>query len=173
LDADRIVTPHYFGNTKLTEGDMVGALTEAFGEASDAKSKAELRTRLQQVAAVLSAEAKLPAQADADRQDTAILAAGAKLLSGELNCTECHRFHDEGELGSAPDLTGYGSRDWLQGMIANPQHPRFYPEERNDRMPAFCESQQNPDGNLLTTHELNLLVDWLRGDWYHPADATP
>ena len=65
------------------------------------------------------------------------VAAGAALIKDQAGCTNCHHFHDEGSLGSAPDLTGYGSREWLIGMISNPEHERFY-GDKNDRMPAFA-----------------------------------
>ncbi len=164
LDRDQIASPRYFGNTKLAAGDMASAVTDVFDSADDAQAKAELRTQLQKVARALSAQAALPSQAGLDKRDAPTIAEGTKLLSVELGCTECHRFGDQGELGSAPDLTGYGSKAWLKGMIANPQHERFYPKELNDRMPAFAESQQNSAGNILTARELDLLVDWLRGD---------
>ncbi|TXT32333.1 MAG: cytochrome b/b6 domain-containing protein, partial [Planctomycetota bacterium] len=62
-------------------------------------------------------------------------------------------------------------------MIGNPQHERFYSGDRNDRMPAFAEDAEHPERNLVSPRELNLLVDWLRGDWYEPptnsASAKP
>jgi len=94
------------------------------------------------------------------------------LLAGSVSCTDCHKFHDQGELGSAPDLTGYGSREWLLGMIDNPQHERFYSGDRNDRMPAFADDSEHPERNLLSPRELSLLVDWLRGDWYEPPTTS-
>ena len=54
----------------------------------------------------------------------------------------CHHFHDAGDLGTAPDLTGYGSREWMIGMISDPEHERFY-GEKNDRMPAFASGGQS------------------------------
>jgi ubiquinol-cytochrome c reductase cytochrome b subunit len=127
-----------------------------------------MRDELKLVAQALSAEAALPRSAAADHDAQAPIAAGRELLTGKLACTDCHKFGDKGALGSAPDLTGYGSREWLLGMIANPQHDRFYPGDRNDRMPAFAEDTEHPERNLLSPRELQLLVDWLRGDWYEP-----
>ncbi len=72
----------------------------------------------------------------------------------------CHLYHDEGET-EAPDLTGYGSRQWLIDFISNPAHERFY-GEANDRMPAFAESTEDPLRNLLSQQELEMIVDWLR-----------
>jgi hypothetical protein len=55
-----------------------------------------------------------------------------------MRCTECHQFRKTDEDASAPDLTGYGSREWLIGIINDPTHDRFY-GKRNDRMPGLCE----------------------------------
>ncbi len=49
-------------------------------------------------------------------------------------------------------------------MISNPQRERFYAGDRNDRMPAFVVDPANANGNLLTPRELDLLVEWLRGE---------
>ena len=35
------------------------------------------------------------------------------------SCTDCHKFRDTGNLGSAPDLTGWGSKDWLVRFIGD------------------------------------------------------
>ena len=47
-------------------------------------------------------------------------------------CIECHDIDSEDE-GSAPDLTGYGSREWLIAFIENPEDQRFY-GKKNDRI---------------------------------------
>ena len=76
-----------------------------------------------------------------------------------------HKFHDSGEDPTGPDLTGYGSRQWLIDFISNPAHERFY-GKRNDRMPAFGEEKQ------LDPRAIGLIADWLRGDWYEPEIAS-
>jgi ubiquinol-cytochrome c reductase cytochrome b subunit len=167
LDPNRIVSEHFFGQTKFAEGEMVSKIQELFDGLDEAEA-AKMRDELKLVAQALSAEAALPRSAAADHDAQAPIAAGRELLTGKLACTDCHKFGDKGALGSAPDLTGYGSREWLLGMIANPQHDRFYPGDRNDRMPAFAEDTEHPERNLLSPRELQLLVDWLRGDWYEP-----
>ncbi len=117
-------------------------------------------------------EAKLQSQTEADKRDAAQIAEGVKLIKGDLSCTECHKHGEEGELGSAPDLTGYGSREWLAGIISDPKHERFYPEDRNDRMPAFASDPKQPQQNILSPRELDLLVSWLRSEWKdEPAAA--
>ena len=51
------------------------------------------------------------------------------------------------------------------GIIANPAHPRFYGKD-NDRMPAFG------DDKLLTPEQIELVTDWLRGEWYEGESAN-
>jgi ubiquinol-cytochrome c reductase cytochrome b subunit len=171
LDAERIAGPHYFGNTKFADGDMVDSIKEAYKNADGAEHLGELQGQLDKVAWALSAEARLPLQVAADQRDQPAIAEGVALLTGELSCTDCHRYRDQGELGSAPDLTGYGSREWLIGMMKNPQHERFYPGDRNDGMPAFAADSQHPENNVLSPRELDLLADWLRHDWYGSPES--
>ena len=101
----------------------------------------------------------MPAQRSLEAKDNAVVAHGRIAITNEvMNCTECHQFRRQDENAIAPDLTGYGSRDWLIAMITDPKHPRFY-GRRNDRMPAFVEQ------NILTKEQVALLADWLRGDF--------
>ena len=169
LDPEKFGSSHYFGNTKFADGDMAGKLREMFDGAED---RPKLREQLALAARALAAEAQLPAHAAADRRDANQIAAGLELIHGELACTDCHRHREAGELGSAPDLSGYGSREWLAGIISNPQHERFYPDDHNDRMPAFASDAQQPQQNILSPLELDLLVAWLRGDWYEVEPSS-
>ena len=70
------------------------------------------------------------------------------------------------DFGGAPDLTGWGTREWIVGIINDPSHERFY-GEMNDRMPSFGKSE-NGATSMLTTKEVELLADWLRESWYRP-----
>ena len=164
LDPARVDSPHYFGGSKQKTGKMVKFVKEDIAE-FDAAQKAQL----QKLIIGLSAEAGLKAQSAADTRDAVVIAEGRKLVSSTaMNCTDCHKFHADGtDDPSAPDLTGYGSREWLLAFISDPSHARFY-GERNDRMPAY-----GPD-KILTAAEIGLVTDWLRGEWYGPkADKTP
>ena len=78
-----------------------------------------------------------------------------------FSCTDCHKFRGKGNLGNGPELTGYGSRQWLMGIISDPAHRRFY-GSKNDRMPAYAAAA-DPAKNLLSDEELGILADWLRG----------
>ena len=51
---------------------------------------------------------------------TTRVAAGREAIVNEFACIDCHKFRDDGELGLAPDLTGYASREWLTAFISNP-----------------------------------------------------
>jgi ubiquinol-cytochrome c reductase cytochrome b subunit len=117
----------------------------------------------------LSAEAKLVAQReqDAKAEQDQTLQSGREAIGTAIKdqaCTDCHKFRDAGDLGSAPDLTGYGSYEWLRAFIADPKHERFYREDGNDRMPSFAKNADDPLQNLLSNHDLDMLVRWLRGD---------
>jgi ubiquinol-cytochrome c reductase cytochrome b subunit len=153
LDPKQVDGPDMFGHTKHKAGDMVTFVKDDLvnKSADDVKK----------LVIVLSAQAALPNQAAADKADAETIKQGKKLLE-TLTCIDCHKFDDLGALGSAPDLTNYGSRQWLIDFISDPAHERFY-GENNDNMPAFYKDPANPKNNKLTRRELEMLVDWLRG----------
>ena len=160
LDPQRVDSLHYFGGTKFKAGDMAKYVKDDIASFSK-----EQKQELLKGIAALSAQAKLNSQHDADHRDEAMIAEGTKALVGAtLGCMDCHKFQDKGEEGG-PELTGYGSREWLIAFIGNPGHERFY-GERNDRMPAYAEEKS------LSNEDIALVADWLRGDWYEPPKRT-
>ncbi len=160
LDPTKISSPHYFGATKFKDGKMA-----KFVKKEIAKFSPEQKANLQKVIAALSAEAQLPAQNASDNQDAALIAEGQKLIPGGMGCTECHQYRKKDEDATAPDLTGYGSRAWIVGLLTDPGHPNYYGKS-NDKMPAFGAKQ------MLDAQAMSLLADWLRGQWYVPANAA-
>jgi hypothetical protein len=113
----------------------------------------------------------LPDQREQDKTDSGMITEGRTLLADDaFGCLGCHRFHDKGEEGLAPVLTGWHSRDWLIGIISNPAHIQYY-GENNDRMPAFGAGEEGAAG-ILTERQIGMLADWLRQDWYEPEAAT-
>src|SRR5689334_3091702 len=111
------------------------------------------KARPKAVVAALSAEAALPSQAEGDRAAAAdgTIAEGRRGMGEGLesaSCTDCHKFRDQGDLGSAPDLTGWASKDCLVQFITDPTHERFY-RETNDRMPSFGKSGGGPTKQAL------------------------
>jgi ubiquinol-cytochrome c reductase cytochrome b subunit len=119
---------------------------------------------LQKVIIALSAEAELPSQREMDRRDKDAIEEGRNLIVDDFGCIDCHKFRDKGKLGMAPDLTGYGSKAWIAAFTADPKSKRFY-GEKNERMPSYAESDDTSK-NLLSPHSLDMLSDWLRGDWF-------
>lgn len=171
LDPEQVAGPHYFGDTAHNEGDMVTFVKDTIGsQLADLEGEelAAMQKRIEDISFALAAEAgtlreKTP---EAEQRIEAGRAAIVDIDS-DVSCVSCHKFGDEGDLGMAPDLTGYASREWLTAFISDPAHERFYPET-NDRMPAFAPNADNPTANRLSAEELRLLVDWLRGEWYEP-----
>ena len=157
LDPEQVAGPAYFGNTAHAEGDMVSYVTDDMTDA-DTWSGDQINA----VAAALAAEAAVHGD---EPLDAALVEQGRALMADEERCGMCHRAGDnETDLGAAPDLAGWGGRDWLVGIISDPNHERFYPET-NDRMPSFGVAEE---GGVppLSDQQIGLIADWLRGEWY-------
>ena len=172
LDPKTIAGPHYFGNTAFKESDMVTWVTDTIGsQLAELKGDelAAYRRKIEDVAIAVSAESGLAVAAAAEEESR--VAAGREAIVNEFACIDCHKFRENGELGLAPDLTGYASREWLTAFISNPKHERFY-SETNDRMPAFAPTPDNPAANRLSPEGLELIVSWLRGEWYEQKPIT-
>jgi ubiquinol-cytochrome c reductase cytochrome b subunit len=151
LDPARISTTNYFGGTKFADSKMAKFVKKEFSNLTPEK-----KAQLEQVIAALAAEGTdIPSGSAATNQvDT--FAEGRRLIaSPEMRCTECHQFHKTDEEANGPDLTAWGSHEWIVGMIGDPAHARFY-GKRNDRMPAFAKQQ------ILDAREIGLLAEWLR-----------
>jgi len=159
LNPDSVDTPHYFGGSDHDNGQMVRYVTRRVPRFTP-----EQLDQLQLVLKAVSAEAALPYQAELDSTEMADIEAGrAAIIEEPIECTECHTFREfVNEDPDGPTLTGWGSREWMMGIVGNPEHPRYYGED-NDRMPAFL------DDGVLTERQIGLVVDWLRQDWYRPA----
>jgi len=152
LDPEGFISPKFFGNTKHESGRMAGFLEDELEDMDE-----DTKDMLNKIIIALSAEANLPAQREADIRDKEMIAEGHELMGSDgLDCTNCHTFHRSGKP-KAPDLTGYGSREWMLGIIHDPSHDRFY-GSKNDGMPAF-----GADGQL-THRQMELIVDWIRSE---------
>ncbi len=179
LNPKSVADRDHFGyeGSPFAEGDMVTFVNDAISDEMSDEERQAAEDALLKVADVLLLEAgmerlyhpkaieSLEVQAEEGRE---LMTTGlAELTGAGLNCTDCHKFHDAGDVGSAPDLTGYMSRQWMIDFIRNPAAERFY-GDRNDRMPAFAP-HDDPQLNQLDDKSLELIVDWLRGDWRRPA----
>jgi ubiquinol-cytochrome c reductase cytochrome b subunit len=151
LHPDHITSSNILGGTRFKEGKMV-----KFVKKDVAAFTPEQKQQLDNVIKAVSAEAQLLSQSAVDKTDAAAIEQGRQLATTEtMRCTECHQFRKADESATAPDLTGWASREWITAMIKNPSHARFY-GKRNDRMPAFG------DEGILDEHQIQLLVQWLR-----------
>ena len=159
LDPKQVAGPAYFGNTAHKEDDMVNFVQNDLTDADTWKPD-----DIEAVIAAMAAEAGLAAAGTAP----AVIEKGRGLVADGERCGACHRFTpNELAHGSAPDLTGWGSREWLVGIIVDPTHERFYGDS-NDRMPSFGKAAEG-SAPILTGRQIGLIADWLRGDWYRPA----
>lgn len=155
LHADTILTARYWGGTYHAEGDMAMWLADHIPEGED-----EVTMR-QNVVLALSAQAKLSSQAEVDGRDSARIALGTAFIRNtDYGCASCHTFEDVGT--DSPDLTGWASRDWMIAFVNDPAHPRFFGRD-NDRMPSYGVEKS------LTQKEIEMVVDWIRGEWYTPG----
>jgi len=157
LDPKQVSGPKYFGGSKQKTGKMAGFVKETFAELDEDQKKG-----LAMAVAAVSAEAHLACQKEMDAKDAKMIEEGRKQII-EFGCTDCHKYRDKAGAG-APDLTGYGSPEWLSGIIRNPADKRFY-GSTNDRMPAYAGSA-DPAQNALNPHQIEMLTNWLRGEWY-------
>lgn len=159
FDPKEVVGPKHWGGSALKDGDMVAWIMEHVTDDMSAGAKDSLN----KVQLALSAEAGLKSQAAADIRDSALIAEGRAIMRDtKAGCAECHQVHEfKGETGGGPDLTGYGSREWLKAFISDPAHERFF-GDNNDRMPSFGKEK------TLTDREIGLIADWIRGEWFEP-----
>ena len=157
LDPKQVAGPAYYGNTAHKDGDMVSFVQNDLTDADTWKPD-----DIEAVAVALAAEAG-HAAADAARIEK-----GRGLIADGERCGSCHAFGGNGtEAGAAPDLVGWGGRDWLVGIITDPAHARFYGDS-NDRMPRFGVGREG-GAPVLSRREIELVADLLRGDWYRSA----
>lgn len=173
LDAGVVASDDYLGyqDSPFAEGDMASFVRDSWPADGLHEMKSEALAAPAVIRAALVAESGVAHRGvpPADWQKS--VEAGRILLTGKLadvldsgtSCVDCHKFHEHGELGMAPDLTGYMSREWMIDFIKNPAAERFY-GDRNDRMPAFAPHDEERL-NQLDQKSIELIVDWLRGEW--------
>jgi ubiquinol-cytochrome c reductase cytochrome b subunit len=179
LNEETVASAHYLGyeGSPFAEGDMVTFVRDAIGEGMSDEDKSAAQYAMLVVERALWAESGLMPEhiqqqtaKEIDEGKELMKGKLAEIIDGGMSCTDCHKFHDAGDLGAAPDLTGYMSRQWMIDFISNPADERFY-GDRNDRMPAFAP-HDDPQLNQLDAKSLGLIVDWLRGDWRRAEAAS-
>ena len=140
----------FFGQTRHRDGTMV----------QWARKNIPLMTE-REIEAVSAFVIHQPGDPEPAAADPELMALGARVFSsgnseGAQGCVMCHQLDHPEVSGSGmalgPDLTGYGSRDWLAGIIMDSSQPRFYGNQ-NSGMPKFAHRLRN--------QELQLLTDWI------------
>jgi ubiquinol-cytochrome c reductase cytochrome b subunit len=135
--------PKYFGRTdpkleKMTEWKKGVLETRAEWKKELSKEAAAEKIRKQEehydtVARWLADQANPKEQRDAKLHTDGLEAFGRK----GAGCNQCHALSGDKVKGgeSAPDLTGYGSQEWIRLMVMNPGHSLRHAGAKN--MPAF------------------------------------
>ena len=165
LDPQRITNHTYYGGTQFKAGKMARYVREKL-PGLKAKGPGAFDAMVEAVVA----EADLPVNRATAVARKELVEAGRKHVATTFGCTDCHAFRKADEDATAATLTGWGSREWMVRLIADPTHPDFY-GKRNDRMPSYLK-----DGRL-TEREIGLIVDWIREDtdpanWLKPVAAA-
>jgi len=167
LDEKRLKSNDYFGGTEFKSGSMVkDVISVNFPADEDQSQFQEDRDGLSEA---LFQEAKLDSPRVMENGEPKGINKDHYELIESFGCTDanCHKFYGLGEknIGKAADLTGYMSREWLIGAIANIGGAKYY-GEKNTSMPTyFIEGKSD---STLTRAEVELVADWLRGHWYRP-----
>ncbi len=155
LDPKQIGGPKYFGNTAFKDGDMVSFVKDSIRDLREEIGDEEFDKLVAGLAAEAEREPNAEGKLDPPDEET-------MTLLEDFTCTGCHKFHGQGEA-MGPDLTGYGSREWLVGIMSDPEARRFY-GKNNDAMPSYrAFPPQEAHRNLLDEAKLNQLADFLRG----------
>ena len=137
----------FFGQTRHRDGIMV----------QWARKNIPLMTE-REIEAVSAFVIHHPDDAESVAADPELMALGARVFSsgtpeGAQGCVMCHQLDHPEVSGSGmplgPDLTGYGSSDWLGGIIRDASQPRFYGSQ-NSGMPKFAHRLRNQELQLLT-----------------------
>jgi ubiquinol-cytochrome c reductase cytochrome b subunit len=92
--------------------------------------------------------------------DAALATAGAEVFKEK--CMDCHIYKGEGaETFDGPDMTGYGSRAWLEKQISTPES--IYGEL--NKMTAFADE--------LSPHDISMVAIYLRGERFRRPETGP
>jgi ubiquinol-cytochrome c reductase cytochrome b subunit len=156
---------------RFLEGEMAGWCNDNQKLLSDPANAESLNSLVEFLAAQSG-------RTDGKMFDEKLVAAGKEifksgaLTSGKLSssCADCHAMQAAGDTQSLgdgagpgyPKLTGYAGREWMKSFLRDPGHADFYGE--NNLMLAF-------DAKRLSDDELDLLVNWMTGQYYRPAQS--
>ncbi len=162
----------HYGQTKLRLREDDGSEMPVFDDIPESELNA-----LVEYLASLSGEAYVPPIEPALAEQGRKLfhsppkgASESEAAQYQGKCGDCH-FMDEVprtpnvEDTFYPDLTGFGSRTWLEGLIQDPLHWRYFGgavlEDENDPEKLNHLGDTMPGFDLLTDAQLEYLTAWL------------
>ncbi len=149
----------HFGLMKKPDGSPAHTRMKKWtnGQREDASSDADreaLRASFDAVSAYLADEAVQPGRLAANKETGDLLSRGRAYFMS--TCNECHTYRGEQEgTRHAPEMFGYGSVAWIEGMIAQPDHETRY--RNKGRQPA----QMPRFETTITPEQITLLARWL------------
>jgi len=136
--------PRYFGRTEI----------------DDMKSMDDKLDEAQTKAVIEFVFAEGAEEGDRIAPDKALAEQGAEVF--EDKCMDCHLYKGKGaDTFDGPDMTGYGSREWLAKQIAKPES--IYGEL--NKMPDFAED--------LSSSDVQMLAIYLRGQRFAEPETGP
>jgi ubiquinol-cytochrome c reductase cytochrome b subunit len=88
----------------------------------------------------------------------------------ERKCLGCHFFDGKGsgEQQTASDLSGFGSRDWIRGLLANPKAPQYF-----GKVPQCDGMAEWKKTSKLSPKQLDDVADFVASFAKIPVDLTP
>jgi len=156
------MSDRYFGRMRTPEGEPAHTRMDRFTrerlESADESMRAQVGAEYDAVAAFLADQSRdRKGASPAARESEALVTRGQEVFT--TICNECHSYAGE-RTGTtrAPEMQGYGSVEWLELMIAEPDHESRYRSTGRERarMPRFQER--------LSNLERRMLAEWLAND---------
>src|SRR5205085_5397 len=92
------------------------------------------------------------------------------------NCASCHDYNGPPKetpdrKATASDLAGFGTRDWIAGLLTDAAAPQYYGRThlKNGRMSRFVTEQRNKNDPKIA-EDFDTVAEWLAG---HPRGTQP
>lgn len=154
----------YLGLMKRPDGKNVHTrmskwITRTLEDNEDDQDRLALMKKFDAVAAYLEDESLHPGRfanikEETQHADETLIIQGRRFFVS--TCNECHRYNGE-QFGTfmAPEMKGYGSVEWIELMIAEPDHELRYRSVGRSKaqMPAFKDK--------LSQSQIKLIARWL------------
>ena len=92
------------------------------------------------------------------------------------NCASCHSHGDaiRNDRATAADLAGFGTREWIVGLLTNPHDPRYLARTKLKAMTGWLEREHAAAKKKGKEKDLQdqfaLIATWLAG---HPRKDVP